>query len=197
MAQKPSHTSVIEVAVTPRFEIFYALQALESASGSHLEDWRREMNRRLPATLDTRLASVVPSPLMWPLLADAFRDEPAHVTFAEMMSALRSMDTELFQRSVLGGVFRSADAVDGLMSKRVSLSTTVKTEAKTQQRLLALLGLYPFSKRAASAVAFERVVADAAGYRDDVVHSLESFWNAGFEDTWAALARRMTAVADD
>jgi len=93
MAQKPSHTSMIDVAVTPRIVIFYALQALESGSGSHLENWRREMKRRLPATLTTRLASVVPSPLMWPLLADAFRDEPAHVTFAEMMSALRSMDT--------------------------------------------------------------------------------------------------------
>ncbi len=197
MAQKITSESLVEVAVTPRFETFYALQALESGSGAHLHEWRREMERVLPARLHARLAAVVPSPLMWPLLADALRDQPAQITFAEMVSALRSMDEDAFQNSVLGGVFKSPGAVEGLMSGSVSLANTVQTEAKTQQRLLSLLGLHPFSRRAPSVVAFERIVSDASGYRDEVVDSLESFWTTGFTDTWASLEPHMTRTAND
>lgn len=196
MAEKHTIASLVDVAVTPRFEIFYALQALESGSAAHLEAWRREIGRRLPGRVHTTLAAVAPSPLMWPLLADALRDEPAEIGFDEMVSALRSMNERGFQSSVLGGVFKSPGAVDGLTSGTVSLASIVKTEAETQQRLLSLLGLYPFSKRSASGAAFQRLVSDAAGYRDEVVRSLESFWSTGFDDTWATLEEPMTRAAD-
>src|SRR5215203_1707365 len=108
MVTKVTVDSIVEAVVTPRFEIFYALQALESGSGSHLAGWRSDMQGRIPARIHTALAAIVPSPLMWPLLADALKDEPAKINFPEMMTALREMDEESFQRSVLGGVFKSA-----------------------------------------------------------------------------------------
>lgn len=184
---------VPEVVVTPRFEVFYALQALESGAGTHLQKWRREMERKLPARLRTSLAGVAPCPLMWALLADSLRDEPATVTFPEMMEAIRTMDDRSFQRSVLGGAFKSAGSVDGLMSGRISLTRTVQIEAKTQERLLTLLGLHPFTRRSPSALAFERIVSAPAAYRDEMAELLEAFWKAGFSDSWSTLEPQMRA----
>ncbi|MEO8575953.1 MAG: metalloregulator ArsR/SmtB family transcription factor [Gemmatimonadales bacterium] len=188
---KESGRLVPEVLVTPRFEIFYALQALESGAGTHLRQWRREMERRLPARLRTSLAGVAPVALMWPLLADALRDETPTIEFPQMMDALRGMDERGFQRSVLAGAFKLPGSVDGLMSGKVSLTRTVETESVAQERILTLLGLYPFHRSSASASAFERLVSEPAAFRDEVVLVIEGFWKAGFSNSWATLEPQM------
>lgn len=151
------------------------------------------MERKIPARLRTNLAGVAPCPLMWALLADSLRDEPATITFPEMIEALRTMDDRSFQRSVLGGAFKSAGSVDGLMSSRISLTRTVQTEAKTQERLLSLLGLHPFTRRSSSALVFEKIVSAPAAYRDEMAELLEAFWKSGFSDSWTALEPQMRA----
>ena len=191
MKKRSGPDPVVEIAVTPRFEIFYALQVLESGVAARLDGWHREIQRRLPARLRTNLAGVAPSPLIWPLLADALREEPATITFPDMMAALRAMDERSFQRSVLGGVFKAPGSVDGLISGNTSLAQAVKNEAGTQERLLSLLGLHPFSRRSGSAAAFGQIVSNTSSYRDEVVSVLEAFWNAAFADTWTRLEPQM------
>lgn len=186
MGVSESFKQLVTVEVTPRFEVFYALQALQSGTGEKLSEWRRDIERRLPARIRTEIANVAPSPLMWPLLADALRDEPPDIAFPEMMAALRRMDLQSFQRCVLGGVFKGPRAVDGLMSGRTSLKRTVANEPRTQEKVLALLGLRPFEPGSASHV-FEQIVSDAAPYRDEVINVLESFWENGFRESWTML----------
>jgi ArsR family transcriptional regulator, repressor of sdpIR and other operons len=183
------------VVVTPRFEIFYALQALESGTGERLAAWRREMERRLPARARTEIARVAPSPLMWPLLADALREQPPSISFVQILSALHAMDDAAFQRSVLGGVFKIEGAVNGLMSGRTSLKRTVAAAAKTQEKLLSLLGLHPFDANNASTYAFERIVSQPSTYRSEMLGALDMFWQVGFNDTWTALSAQMTTSA--
>ena len=183
------------VDVTPRFEIFYALQALESGASPALAEWRREMERRLPARARTEIARAAPSPLMWPLVADALRDEPARISFQQVIAALRGMDAMSFQRAVLAGVFKGDGTVDGLMSGRISLRRTIAKEAATRGKLLTLLGLHPFDSESAATHAFERVVAQPASYRDEIVGVLEMFWQVGFSETWATLEPQMTEHA--
>ena len=132
---------------------------------------------------------------MWPLLADALREQPPSISFAQIISALTSMDDAAFQRAVLGGVFKTEGAVDGLMSGRTSLKRTVVAESKTQEKLLALLGLHPFDANSASAHAFERIVSQPAVYRSETVSALEMFWQVGFSDTWSTLEAQMMASA--
>lgn len=187
----------INVVVSPRFEVFYALQALESGSGESLSDWRRDMEKRLPDRLTTSLASLAPTPLVWPLLADALREAPPTSTFDGMISALRNMDDRSFQTFVLGGVFKTAGAVESLVDGKVSLARTVATEAETQQKLLTLLGLYPFSRQKPTAMAFDRIVNTPGSFRDEMVHALESFWTAGFSDTWKRLEPQMKERAEE
>jgi len=185
----------IKVEVTPRFELFYALQALESGAGEQLHDWRRVAERRISSRLRTGIATVAPSPLIWPLLADAFRDEPRAVSFPEMLVMLGGMDDEVFQRSVLGGVFKSPGSVDGLMSRSTKLRQAVAAESRTQERLLSLLGLNPYARESAAAEVFSRIVSEPASYRNEVVAVMEDFWNAAFETTWNALEPQMKRSA--
>ena len=182
---------LIHAIVTPRFEVFYALQALESGVGEHLQDWRREMERRMPARLRTSLASVAPTPLIWPLLADALRELPSSVNFGEMLESLRRIDARTFQSFVLGGVFKAAGSVSGLVSGSVSLARTVSAEAKIQDKLLGLIGLHPFNKGSPSSLAFDRIVREPGAYRDEVVSVVDSFWTSGFSDTWLRLEPEM------
>src|SRR5688500_5430761 len=191
MPRNTDRQTRIQTVVTPRFEVFYALQALESGLGEHLDHWRSEIDRRLPARLRTSLAQVAPTALMWPLLADALRESPPAVTFREMVDTLRDMDERTFQSFVLGGVFKSPRTVDRLVSGTASLARTVADEAG-QNRLLGLLGLHPFEKNAC-VEAFERIVSDGAAYRDEVVNVLQSFWASGFGDTWQQLEPGMRA----
>jgi len=178
---------LIQLAVSPRFEVFYALQALASGAGEHLGGWRRGMERELPARLRTSLAGIAPSPLIWPLLADALRDAPSGVTFAEMMVILRDLEERTFQRFVLGGVFKSPGAVDDLIEGNATLSRTVATEARVQEKLLHVLGLYPYARNDPSIAVFERIVKEPGKYRDEVADVLQAFWTVGFSDTWNRL----------
>jgi DNA-binding transcriptional ArsR family regulator len=183
-------TSFIDVAVTPRFEIFYALQALEGTV-DHLQGWRREMQRRLNPKARTSLARIAPSPLIWPLLADSLRDVQPAPGFTEILAEMREMKPGEFQRSVLRGVFKKPGSVDNLLSKKTTLAATIANEATSQERLLTLLGLLPFSTRSRSALTFGRLVNDAEGYRDEVVSLLMTFWGSGFAETWGTLEPQM------
>lgn len=185
----------VKVDVTPRFEIFYALQELERGAGERFANWRREMERRLPARARTEIARVAPCPLMWPLLADSLRDEPARISFTQIVSALRAMDRSQFQRNVLTGVFKTEGAVDGLMSGRASLKRTIAREPEARQKLFVLLGLSPFDAESSSTHAFERIISQPDTYRDEVANAIEMFWQIGFHETWTRLEPQMHSSA--
>lgn len=153
------------------------------------------MERRLPARARTEIARVAPAPLMWPLLADALRDEPGAISFPHMITALRALEPVAFQRAVLSGVFKAEGAVDGLMSGRVSLRRTVGGEPENRRKLLALLGLSPFDAESAATYAFDRIIAQPSSYRDEVAIALEMFWQIGFSETWSRLEPQMATSA--
>lgn len=181
----------VDIVVTPRFEIFYALQALAAGAAEHLHSWRREMQRRLTPRIRATLTKVAPSPLIWPLLADALRDSQPAPGFTEMMADLREMGDDAFQRAVLSGVFKTPSAVENLLGGKATLGETVAIEAETRERLLSLIGLYPFARGNRVAPAFERIVKDPAQYRDEVVNVIVSFWAAGFAESWGILEPQM------
>lgn len=197
MVKPGGRDRLIQVVVSPRFEVFYALQTLASATGEHLGTWRREMARELPARLLASLADVAPSPLIWPLLADALRDSPPAATFPEMLSELRSLETHSFQTFVLGGVFKLPGAVDELIEGNTTLARTIAAEVKMQEKLLSMFGLHPYVRQAPGVAAFERIVAEPDAFRDAVVNLLASFWNAGFAGTWSRIEPQLRESARD
>jgi len=195
MASRRTPVNVM-VEVTPRFEIFYALQVLEGGAGKELAAWRREAEEKLSARARTAISSVAPAALMWPLLADSLRSAPSQLTFIEMISALRKMSANELQQSVLSGVFKGSRSVSRLVSLSQTLEQVVNAEAETRGKLLAMLGLNPFVASSASVRAFERTISNPDEYRAEVIGVLESFWSECFADTWRSLERNMQRSAN-
>jgi len=75
----------VTFAVTPRFDLFYALYAVSNSAPSVLEDWRKRAIGRLPRDFDRVARRVAPMPLFWPLLADSVQRTPGEMTFHEIV----------------------------------------------------------------------------------------------------------------
>ncbi len=185
----------MNVTVGPRFEIFYALQALESAQDSQLAIWSGDTKQRIGPKLRRELRALAPSPLLWPLLADALRDAPDSLRVEQIQDYLGALSDDRFQRAVIGGVFKAPGAADKLVKGETRLAATVAGEAPTRQRLLSLLGLFPFRMNSPSALAVTRILNDPAAYRAEVVDAIGSFWNSAFEATWSELEPQMQRTA--
>ena len=182
--------SRLRISVTPRFEIFYALRALDAGAAA-TAGWRRRSDRLLPEDFSETMARVAPHPLMWPLLADALRDGKPGPDFSEIVETIRSADDRVFQESVLGGIFRDREAVAELIGGHRKLDDAARVEAEAGRSIVALLGLYPFDKSTAVAMALSRVIDDPAAYRADLAAALDSFWTLVFGDTWRDLGPAM------
>jgi DNA-binding transcriptional ArsR family regulator len=183
------------VEVTPRFEIFYALQVLEGGAAKNLAGWKRDAEAALSARVRTAISSIAPCPLMWPLLADALRNTPPRLTFNEIVSALRKMSAQEFQDAVLSGVFKDKRSVSRLLSKSQTLEQVVTAESASRGKLLSLIGLNPFVAKSAAPRAFQRIISSPDEYRAEVISVVQAFWNDCFADTWSSLERDMERVA--
>src|SRR5437868_12111879 len=90
----------IEFAVTPRFDVFYALYALTSSSPTPLDQWKKKASARLPNDFERAAKRVAPLPIFWPLLADAIQGVPGEVSFEEMLSTIREMPVDDLKRNI-------------------------------------------------------------------------------------------------
>jgi len=190
MPSRSSLDSSVTVQVTPRFDLFYSLRALDEGS-EIFDDWRKTTEQALPRDFSSIARRVAPKPIMWPLLADCLRDTPSVATFDELIETIRSLDDRNFQRAVLSGVFRNPTVVDDLISTRRTLRETVEIDAKTNVGLLRILGLHPFRSTSAVAEAFTRIISNPAEYRSDLGSAIEVFWESTFAETWNALEAPM------
>ncbi|HVF40743.1 MAG TPA: helix-turn-helix domain-containing protein [Gemmatimonadaceae bacterium] len=181
--------------VTPRFELFYGLQAFTGDSDQRLSTWKHDTERRIGPALRGRLKALAPSPLLWPLLADALCDAPVSLQIDDVMEYLSEVGSNEFQRAVLGGVFKGAAGVEALLSGKSDIASTVAAEAPAQGKLLSLLGLLPFDRKNPSVSMMERIVEEPEAYKAEVVEALGSFWSSAFEATWREIepAMHMTA----
>ena len=180
----------LKFAVTPRFEVFYALRVLGQEDG-FANDWRRQTAAALPQSFRVLTKRVAPQPMMWPLLADLLRDAKPDPTYTEILETIASLDDQTFQHAVMRGVFRGEGIVDELIAGRQSLRDSVETEAIRGNRLLGLMGLYPFNRSSAASGAFARIVSEPAKYRADLSNTLELFWASAFSGDWEILEPRM------
>ena len=194
MPSRTTPQTLVRFNVTPRFEIFYALRALGENSDRTAE-WRRDMEKLLPAKLRKTIMDVAPRPMIWALLADTLRDAKPDPTFAEIVRAIESLTDEAFQRAILGGVFRGDGTVDMLLARQRSLADAVKTEAQAGNALLSLLGLHPYSRSSPVVIAFIRIIAEPASYQLDLMSALSQFWNGAFRESWDQLEPRMARLA--
>ena len=177
----------IEFAVTPRFDVFYALYTLTSTAATPLDAWKNRASERLPRDFSKRASLVAPLPIFWPLLADAAQGDPGEISFMELLSTIQEVPAKDLQRSILGGIFHDDDAVDALITERRTLKQMVTGASAAVGELLTAFGLKPFDASSKTVRAITSLLEKPEPFREDLISVLEAFWNNGFHDDWRAL----------
>ena len=183
----------IEFAVTPRFDVFYALYSLTSSAPTQIDPWKSKALARLPRDFERVAKRVAPLPIFWPLLADAIQNVPGEVAFEEVVSSIREMPVEVLQRNILSGIFHDPTTVDSLLTRGKSLKQVLNDHALPGAELLGHFGLRSHSQSSSSASAIAMLLSKPKAFRDELALVLQRFWQNGFRQDWSALESSLRA----
>jgi ArsR family transcriptional regulator len=183
----------IEFAVTPRFDVFYALYSLTSSAPTQVDPWKSKALARLPRDFERVAKRVAPLPIFWPLLADAIQSVPGEVSFEEVLSSIREMPVEVLQRNILSGIFHDPTTVDSLVTREESLKQVLNDHALPGAELLGHFGLRSHSRSSSSASAIAMLLSKPKAFRDELALVLQRFWQSGFRQDWSALETGLRA----
>ena len=189
----PDRAFPVTFAVTPRFDVFYALYALTHTAPSTLEDWKERAITRLPRDFERVARRIAPVPLFWPLLADTLQRTPGEMTFEEIVSNLREMPVEDLKSNILSGIFHDAASVRALVAEKSNLRQAVANEKSPGTELLGHFGLRPYNPGSDAARAMTMLLSQPEAFRDELALVLERFWKTGFRRDWLALEPAMRA----
>ncbi len=183
----------IAFAVTPRFDVFYALYTVTNSAPSVLERWKVRAIMRLPRDFERVAKRVAPVPLFWPLLADALQRTPGEMTFDEIVSNLREMPVEDLKSNVLSGIFHDAATVRLLVGGKKNLRQVLVNDKSEGAELLTYFGLRPYDASSHAVRAMTMLLSHPETFRDELALVLERFWQTGFRRDWSALEPKMRA----
>jgi ArsR family transcriptional regulator len=176
----------LEVVVTPRFDVFYALHALTSDAPTPLQPWRDKAMRRVPRDFTRVATRVAPVPIFWPLLADALQNTAGAQSFDDILSTLSLMPVDDLAANILAGIFHDRATVNALLTRKRTLRS-VLTDDRSPGELLSHFGLLPYTPRSPAAVTIDTLLSDRDSYRDGLIVALRKFWESVFGADWSAL----------
>ena len=177
----------VEIIVTPRYEVFYALYALESGGDNAYSVWRDQALERLPREYKVAAKRVAPAPLFWPLLADALRNAPGELSFDQIIAVIRTLDEGKLQRNVLTGLLHDDSAVEGLLTGKRTLKSVITSSAKGGNQLLKHFALAPYRAGSDAVKAVSSLIDDPHSFQENVAAALNLFWSSGFSADWEGL----------
>ncbi|HEU4747784.1 MAG TPA: winged helix-turn-helix domain-containing protein [Gemmatimonadaceae bacterium] len=183
----PAHRFPLEVIVTPRFDLFYALHARTSSAPTPLDEWRDKAAARLSRDFARLTRRLAPVPIFWPLLADALGKTPGAMTFDEILSALRAMPPHDLRVNVLSGIFHHRPTVEALAGRKKTLAEVLRVDDHPDAELLKHFGLRPYLADSAAPVAISFLISDTIAYRDELTGLLQKFLQSGFGSDWSQL----------
>lgn len=194
----------VEFAVTPRFDVFYALYSLSSSASSAVDAWKTRARERLPRDAERVAARIAPLPIFWPLLADSIQTVRGEISFDDILSTLSGIPAADLQRAILSGIFPDQSIVDALVSGERTLKQVLANDKLSGAELLGHFGLRPYSERSAAVKAIESLLTKTESFRGGLIAALRRFWETGFQSDWSALepilrdeAVRMSDLRDD
>jgi DNA-binding transcriptional ArsR family regulator len=183
----------VAFAVTPRFDVFYALYTLTHNAPSVLDGWKERAMGRIPRDFERIAKRVAPIPLFWPLYADSLQRTQGEMTFDEIVSNLREMPVEDLKSNILSGMFHDAETVRTLVAGKRNLRQVIGNEKSDGAELLGYFGLRPYDASSDAAKAMTMLLSYPETFRDELALVLERFWQTGFRKDWSALEPEMRA----
>jgi DNA-binding transcriptional ArsR family regulator len=177
----------VSFAVTPRFDIFYALYTLANSATSSLDPWKSRASSRLPEDFETTARRVAPLPIFWPLLADSLQDADGEISFDEIIANLRGMSPQKLQKNILAGIIHEESAVRALVSGKRTVRQLLAKKHAGGTDLLTYFGLRPYDRDSHSAKTISTLLSSPESFRNNLALVLEQFWETGFRRDWLAL----------
>ena len=193
VANMATRSFPVAFAVSPRFDLFYALYTLSADSPSPLDPWRTRAASRLPREFDRAAKRVAPLPIFWPLLADALQQTPGEITFDEIVASIRQMPANDLKMGIVSGIFHDAAAVRSLVSGKKSIRQVVGSEDLSGAELLTYFGLRPYNATSPSATVISELLDNPESFGEELALLLERFWQNGFGADWSALEGELRA----
>lgn len=183
----------VEVVVTPRFDIFYALNALTSEAPTPLQAWRDHAIERLPGDFGRAAKRVAPVSIFWPLLADALQSTTGALSFDDILSTLGSMPVGELKANVIVGIFHDRATAQALLTRKRTLRQVLTDDRNQGGELLSHFGLRPYTPQSPAAATIETLLSDAESYHDDLILVVRKFWESGFGADWSVLEPTLRA----
>jgi DNA-binding transcriptional ArsR family regulator len=190
---RPPRPFPLDFAVTPRFDLFYALYALTAGTSSPLDTWKMRAAARLPRDFEGSAKRVAPLPIFWPLFADALQRIPGEMTFEEIVSSIRRMSASDLKTSILSGIFHDPASVRSLVSGKKSFRQILGADNADGTDLLVHFGLRPYDPASPAAEAISELLSNPESFGEALALLLERFWQSGFARDWKALEADLSA----
>jgi DNA-binding transcriptional ArsR family regulator len=94
----------LEIEISPRFEIFYALHKVFAPADLHTDKWRRSARSRLGPRVESEARDVAPHPLMWAVLADCVLTAKRVTGFDDIIDTIETHSAHGLRETILAGV---------------------------------------------------------------------------------------------
>jgi DNA-binding transcriptional ArsR family regulator len=179
-------------AVTPRFELFFALWSLSAPAARRHPSWRAHTRARLSPAFWNAQARMGDCPELWIVLADIPGTLGPRCRIEDVLERLRAVPPAEFKRRTLAAVLHDPAAIAAVMSGR-SLTASLKAIPRAKRDWLQFMGLYPPQADAPAQRAIERLLKTPAAVRDASVDAALIFWRESFDETWRRLVPRFAA----
>ncbi|MDD2773076.1 MAG: helix-turn-helix domain-containing protein [Elusimicrobiales bacterium] len=190
MPVKPTRINIknrFEFALGPRFEFFFALQALTDKNFRVHRQWRQRALAKMPPAFGKEFQTLGACPAIWPIVADALKLLPVSAGFESVVAELKKQDIRDFQREVLCGAIHYRDIADNLLQTKLTLAEALAAVPDVKREWLAFIGLYPYQQDRDMVVAMELLLREPERFRRAVIHLLDLFWKHSFKNDWLLL----------
>lgn len=172
-------------------EIFYAMQVLAGRGVRGLGRWR---DRALEAFPRSAWPLDVPASV-WPALADIPKTNPTTL-LQPIVKGIAATSARELQERLLVGLLHGEDAVRELLDGSGEPAKVIARLPRKKREWLAFIDLYPLEPRSPATRAIQRVVDDPERFREELIATLQGFWDAVFAKTWEKLLPGLEASAN-
>jgi DNA-binding transcriptional ArsR family regulator len=176
-----------EFIVSPRFEIFYALQVLLDKQSRIHSEWRKQAQLELSGAFFDDLAQFGDSPIIWPLIADSLRDYQGNLNVDQICKAILATDNLPFQREIISGAIHDSKLTDDLITGKTKIREAFLKVPTAKREWLAFIGLYPYDEQAPIVKLMKLLASNPDKFKRAAVSLIEQFWVKSFRQTWSLL----------
>ena len=173
-----------QFVLSPRFELFYALQALTDEKSRIHSQWKQETRAQLPASFYEHYNTLGGSPQFWPAIADAFEYAAPDATFPQLITYLQNLDPADLQTAVLVGTLHYPDAIHELLDGTLSLKAFLEDAGEAERHWFSFLGLLPYREDALIVQGLNRLIQAPETIKHALLNVLTTFWDVSFETLW-------------